>query len=185
MQGCVLLAPAVAAIGALSRRSFALFFPILPAIAASFYLAILIPGIPFAFVMWKVRYDMDDWEDLFFECFPAWFVCFCVLVLAGPALAIGDSHSLILCFVVAACSSRGVCSCSRGCSSGGAALRQFAVCACCQGVRLRQKENIRVGMRQDSLLFVCCNRASACGCLVDRSVPTERPRLVHYPWRYG
>lgn len=94
----MLLAPVVAAVGQSSRRTSASVFLIPPTLAAAFYLTILIPGIPFALVMWKVRYDMDDWEDLFFECFPAWFVCVCVLVLAGPALAIGDAHLLIIAF---------------------------------------------------------------------------------------
>ena len=57
--------------------------------AAVFYLAILLPGTPFALVMWKVKYDCSDLEDLL-ECFSMWFVGVCFLVYIGPALAIGN-----------------------------------------------------------------------------------------------
>jgi hypothetical protein len=61
-------------------------------LSAVFYAAILLPAIPVALIVWKVKSDMDDIDD-FAEYLRIWFMIVVALVFAPPALAIGNTSA--------------------------------------------------------------------------------------------
>ena len=65
-----------------------------PSPPALFYFALLLPGVPFALIMWKMKYGADDFDDFLEHCMPAWFLFLSFLIFFGPALAIGKSFAL-------------------------------------------------------------------------------------------
>jgi hypothetical protein len=58
--------------------------------AALFYIALLLPGLPFALAAWKIIDDMEDVEDLQFYL-SSWFLGICFLLFLAPAIAIGKA----------------------------------------------------------------------------------------------
>ncbi len=60
-----------------------------PAVVA-FYLAILLPALPILLIVWKVKDDMDDFDE-FLGYMRVYFLLFSCVVGFAPALAIGNS----------------------------------------------------------------------------------------------
>jgi hypothetical protein len=148
--------------------------------AAAFYFALLLPGVPFALIAWKMQDDMDDWDDFFEKHLPAWFIFLCLLIFVGPALAIGrfpavftPSRSHLLTAPSPLCCSRGLRPRSSCCPVGCAALSPL--------LRLEAEARAQLRARPSRLFFRICGCACCSGAA--RPLPFQRSSVFHYPRR--
>ena len=168
-QGGILLSPVLASVGSYPH-------PVLlqpsphPSPPALFYLALLLPGVPFALIMWKMRYGADDFDDFLEHCMPTWFLFLSFLIFFGPALAICKPFALCESFL-AYHRPPPFFSCSSWCRGVGLFLGVISV-----PVVQFQKKHLQ---QSPTKIFPGFRIATSCSC-GDCAVPVQHPRIFHY-----